>query len=66
MYAAAGVLLTGSSLLLGSWLGLVGAAAIVVSAAFRAAGEERVLRRELPGYDAYTKKVRYRLLPYVW
>jgi protein-S-isoprenylcysteine O-methyltransferase Ste14 len=28
--------------------------------------EESFLRRELPGYDAYMQKVRYRLIPYVW
>ncbi|HEX9444095.1 MAG TPA: hypothetical protein VGA73_08235 [Candidatus Binatia bacterium] len=28
--------------------------------------EERFLRRELPGYDDYTKRVRYRLIPFVW
>jgi hypothetical protein len=28
--------------------------------------EERFLRRELKGYDAYMKRVRYRLVPYVW
>jgi hypothetical protein len=24
------------------------------------------LRAELPGYDEYTVRVRYRLIPYVW
>ncbi len=28
--------------------------------------EEKLLRAELDGYDPYTRKVRYRLLPYVW
>ena len=28
--------------------------------------EEQFLRRELAGYDAYTERVRYRLIPYVW
>jgi protein-S-isoprenylcysteine O-methyltransferase Ste14 len=27
---------------------------------------ERVLKRDLPGYAAYTQKVRYRLVPYLW
>jgi protein-S-isoprenylcysteine O-methyltransferase Ste14 len=26
----------------------------------------RFLKRELNGYDAYTKKVRYRLIPFIW
>ncbi len=32
----------------------------------RIADEEKMLRTELDGYDAYAQKVRYRLLPYVW
>jgi protein-S-isoprenylcysteine O-methyltransferase Ste14 len=28
--------------------------------------EEQFLKRELPGYDAYTRRVRYRLIPFVW
>jgi protein-S-isoprenylcysteine O-methyltransferase Ste14 len=32
----------------------------------RIALEERTLREELPGYDAYMKQVKYRLIPYVW
>ena len=28
--------------------------------------EERFLRRELPGYAAYARRVRYRLIPRLW
>jgi protein-S-isoprenylcysteine O-methyltransferase Ste14 len=28
--------------------------------------EERFLRRELPGYDAYTLRVPHRLIPGIW
>ena len=28
--------------------------------------EERVLLKELPGYDAYMAQVKYRLIPNVW
>ena len=34
--------------------------------ALRSLFEERFLKRELKGYDAYTEKVRYRLIPFVW
>jgi protein-S-isoprenylcysteine O-methyltransferase Ste14 len=34
--------------------------------ALRSVFEERFLRRELQGYEAYTQKVRYRLLPFIW
>jgi protein-S-isoprenylcysteine O-methyltransferase Ste14 len=39
---------------------------LVVGIALRAVQEERTLRAELPGYDAYMAQVRYRLIPYVW
>jgi protein-S-isoprenylcysteine O-methyltransferase Ste14 len=32
----------------------------------RAVLEERTLRQELQGYDAYMVQVKYRLIPYVW
>ncbi len=32
----------------------------------RIRGEERLLRKELAGYDEYTRTVRYRLIPGVW
>jgi protein-S-isoprenylcysteine O-methyltransferase Ste14 len=66
MYATAIILLIGTSLLLGSWYGLVVVLILVVAIAFRAVQEERTLREELPGYDAYMTKVKYRLIPYVW
>ena len=28
--------------------------------------EERFLRQALPGYDAYTARVRWRLVPHLW
>ena len=66
MYAAAAGYVGGTALLLGSWLGLAAGSLIVASAALRSVKEERVLRAELPGYDAYAARVRYRLLPGVW
>ncbi len=32
----------------------------------RIGNEEQVLKKELPGYDAYLKKVKYRLFPKIW
>lgn len=66
MYAAAILYLAGTTLLLGSWYGLLVGLAIVVGVAIRAVQEERTLRAELPGYDAYMAQVKYRLIPYVW
>ena len=32
----------------------------------RILNEEQVLEKELPGYKAYKKKVKYRLIPFIW
>jgi protein-S-isoprenylcysteine O-methyltransferase Ste14 len=66
MYATAIIFLVGTTLLLGSWYGLILGLIIVVAIAFRAVQEERTLRAELPGYDAYMAQVNYRLIPYIW
>lgn len=66
MYATAVILFIGTSLLLGSWIGLAWALPMTAAIAFRAVQEERVLRDELPGYAEYQGQVRYRLIPFVW
>jgi protein-S-isoprenylcysteine O-methyltransferase Ste14 len=53
-------------LALGSLWGLVPALIEVLLFAVRTALEDATLRAELPGYEDYTVKVRYRLIPYVW
>ncbi|MCC6800172.1 MAG: isoprenylcysteine carboxylmethyltransferase family protein [Anaerolineae bacterium] len=65
-YAGLALFFLAVPLSLGSWWGLVPggiAAALVV---VRTALEDRTLRAELPGYDAYARRVRYRLLPGIW
>ena len=32
----------------------------------RIRGEERLLKKELPGYEEYCGRVKYRLVPFVW
>jgi protein-S-isoprenylcysteine O-methyltransferase Ste14 len=66
MYATAIIFLVGTTLLLGSWYGLILILLLVVGIAFRAVQEERTLRAELLGYDAYMAEVKYRLIPYLW
>ena len=66
MYATGIIFMVGTTLLPGSWYGLLLALIIVVGIAFRAVQEERTLRAELPGYDEYMAQVKYRLIPYVW
>jgi len=53
-------------LVLGSWWGLAVGAALIALVILRTALEDRTLQRELPGYETYSRQVRYRLLPGVW
>jgi len=66
MYGTTIVFIVGTTLLLGSWYGLLMGLILVVGIAFRAVQEEHVLLAELPGYDTYMARVKYRLIPYVW
>ncbi len=66
MYGTTILFIVGTALLLGSWYGLLLGPILVVGITFRAVQEERVLRAELPGYDTYMARVKYRLIPYVW
>jgi protein-S-isoprenylcysteine O-methyltransferase Ste14 len=66
MYAGAVLLILGTPLLLGSWYGLIWAAAMIAILALRAVKEENTLKAELEGYDAYAARVRYRLVPGIW
>jgi protein-S-isoprenylcysteine O-methyltransferase Ste14 len=66
MYAGAIVYLVSMPLLLGSRRGLTLTPMLIVALAWRIVREERTLRAELPGYDEYATRVRYRLIPYVW
>lgn len=66
MYAGAVLYLIGMPLMLGSWWGLVLTPFLILGIAWRAVNEENTLRAELPGYDEYAKRVRYRFAPGVW
>ncbi len=53
-------------LLLGSWWAYIPSGLTALAYIVRTALEDRTLRHELPGYEAYTQRTRYRLLPGVW
>jgi protein-S-isoprenylcysteine O-methyltransferase Ste14 len=55
-----------SPVALGSWLALIPAALLALVLAVRTALEDRTLRAELKGYEAYASRVRYRLAPGLW
>jgi protein-S-isoprenylcysteine O-methyltransferase Ste14 len=66
MYAGALVLMLGMPLALGSWWGLLIIVPSVLVLVWRILDEERFLAENLPGYTDYEKRVRYRMVPFVW
>jgi len=66
MYAGAVPLLVGTPLWLESYAAAVLALVPIGILALRIQVEERFLRRELQGYAAYTERVRYKLIPFLW
>ena len=66
MYAGMIFYLFCAPLLLGSWWGLLWGFVLLGVFAIRIQIEEGTLRKELPGYNEYAARVRYRLIPWVW
>ena len=66
MYAATLLLFLSMPLILGSLLSLLVMLVYPFIIARRIQNEEQVLMRELPGYREYRKKVRWRLIPFLW
>ncbi len=66
MYVGMTILYIVSPIVLGSWWAVIPALAIIPVIVFRILDEEKTLEKDLPGYVEYKKKVRYRLIPYVW
>jgi len=66
MYSGALVLLAGLPPALGSLWGLLFWFPMVAAMVVRLRGEERYLSENLPGYDAYKAKTRWRLCPGVY
>jgi len=66
MYLAATILYMSSSLVLGSYYALIPMSVLPFLLAFRIVNEEKVLMTGLPGYEEYTRKVKYRMIPFIW
>ena len=66
MYAGALLLFVAGPLLLGSVWGLIMSLVLIVTIAVRSIGEEAMLKQELEGYRDYMKKVKWRMLPFVF
>jgi protein-S-isoprenylcysteine O-methyltransferase Ste14 len=66
MYVGAMIMMVGMPLALGSYWGLLTMIPGVLVYVARITDEEKALRQELDGYQGYTEKVHYRLVPGVW
>lgn len=65
-YIAAIAMFFGMALALGSVLALLPAALASAVLVLRTSWEDRLLRDELPGYDDFARRVRWRLMPGLW
>jgi protein-S-isoprenylcysteine O-methyltransferase Ste14 len=66
MYMATILLFLMIPLILGSWFALIAFAFYPLIITVRLKDEEDLLTRELPGYADYKKKVKYRIIPFIW
>lgn len=66
MYTGSLILWLATPIALGSWWAFLPALVSIPILVLRILNEEEVLRRQLNGYEAYLRRVRYRLLPLVW
>lgn len=66
LYFGALFYIAGTSLVLGSWWGLVTVPLLALLCGIRIGIEEKALRAGLEGYDDYARHVRWRLIPFVW
>ena len=66
MYTASTVMFLALPLILGSWYALIPFALYPVIMVVRIRGEEKLLTAELAGYEEYKRKVRFRLIPFIW
>lgn len=66
MYAVTMLLFLMVPLVLGSWYGLIAFGCYPAIIVVRLKDEEELLAKELPGYAQYQKKVKYRLIPFIW
>lgn len=66
MYAVTILLFLSFPLVLGSWIGFVLFLHYPILIAVRIKNEEMVLEQGLEGYAEYKKRVKYRIIPFIW
>lgn len=66
MYVAMIIIFIFTPLALGSFWAIIPALIFPIILLIRIKNEEMLLKKELPGYQDYCEKVRYRLIPGIW
>ena len=66
MYSASIILYLSIPLMLGSYVAVIPMALSCLEIIARIKDEEEMLKAGLAGYTAYTQRVKYRFIPYVW
>ncbi len=66
MYAATVFLFLSIPVVLGSWWSLACFLPYPFMIVLRISGEEKLLEKELKGYEAYKARVKYRIIPFIW
>jgi protein-S-isoprenylcysteine O-methyltransferase Ste14 len=66
MYSGALIMFFGIPLALGSWWGLLIVVPFALLIIWRLLDEEKFLSENLEGYKEYCRKVRFRLIPFIW
>ncbi|HUX38251.1 MAG TPA: isoprenylcysteine carboxylmethyltransferase family protein, partial [Rectinemataceae bacterium] len=66
MYLAAAIMYLATPIALGSLIALVPMLSFPFLLGYRIVNEEKLLVAGLPGYEDYRKRVRYRLIPFIW
>ncbi len=66
MYMATLLMFLAMPVVLGSWWALGAFVFYIPVIVVRTLDEERLLRTELKGYSDYCRRVRWRILPYIW
>jgi protein-S-isoprenylcysteine O-methyltransferase Ste14 len=66
MYASGALYMFGIPLALASYWGYLALAAMMPFLLWRLLDEERILTRDLPGYVDYRRRVRHRVVPFMW
>ncbi|RDE15672.1 MAG: S-isoprenylcysteine methyltransferase [Candidatus Thorarchaeota archaeon] len=66
MYLGGWLISLGTPLVLGSYWGLIASITWLIMLILRLSNEEKMLIRDLPGYEDYCKKVKYHLIPGIY